>query len=837
MANKRSPSFPQPWRQNGSQGSAAFERQPDSSKTAAAPFSSDAPATSPVAPSGSACGRKPGTGKRAGKPAAPKTERPQTTRKPAFPDLLREEARTQPPKGKAAAQGSVWADTTDAAPGGTTAKGGLRQPRFVPMSAQEMQALGWDQLDVLLVNGDAYVDHPSFGNVLLARWLIRHGFRTGIVAQPNWENADDLLVMGRPRLFAGVSAGALDSLLAHYTAFRKKRHDDAYTPGGKAGARPNRACLVYTNLVRRAFPGLPVILGGIEASLRRVTHYDFWTDALRKPILMDSKADLLIWGMGEKAIIECAQRLHRGEDIRGIPGTAWMNKLDASGHPASLPPALEGEPWVALPSHDEILADPFQLLKLTQELERQVHRLDAWAFEPVGDRAVVLARPAPPLSTEEMDDLYTLPFTRQAHPRYREAIPAAEMMRTSITSHRGCGGGCSFCSLALHQGRRISSRSETSILSEARLLGQQNVARGKGPVAISDVGGPTANMWQGHCALDARTAQQNEDSCVRGKSACRRTSCCFPSVCKSFITPQRKHVELLRSVAALPEVKQARVASGVRADLALRDADALAAYTGEFTGGQLKLAPEHCAPSVLELMRKPSLDVFEVFLDSFVRQSRAAGREQYVVPYLMSGFPGCTDEDMRTLSRWLRLRHWNPQQTQCFIPTPGTIATAMFYCERDETGEPIYVARTDAQRMRQHYILMPATHDDDAPTRPRARAGAGADNRGQDRRQDRSRPASKRPGQAEPAQQNSVGRDSGSRSSDQRTSGRRDENPARRGNDRPANDRAAEGPRRQERPARPQNNRNSRPDSDNRAPRGRGEQRGGTGGRNGGRNA
>ena len=457
-----------------------------------------------------------------------------------------------------------------------------------------------------------------------------------------------------------------------------------------------------------------------------------------------------------------------------------------------------------------------------------MHRLDAWAFEPVGDRAVVLARPATPLSTEEMDDLYTLPFTRQAHPIYREAIPAAEMMRTSITSHRGCGGGCSFCSLALHQGRRISSRSEQSILAEASQLGQQNVARGKGPVAISDVGGPTANMWQGHCALDARTAQQDDGSSVRGKSACRRASCCFPSVCKSFITPQRRHVELLRKVAALPEVKQARVASGVRADLALRDADALAAYTGEFTGGQLKVAPEHCAPSVLELMRKPSLDVFEVFLDSFVRQSRAAGREQYVVPYLMSGFPGCTDEDMRTLSRWLRQRHWNPQQTQCFIPTPGTIATAMFYCQRDETGEPIYVARTDAQRMRQHYILMPGTQDEDAPSRPRPRGGA-ADSRAQDR----PRFGGKKPGQDGSGQRDSGQWDSGQRDSRQRSQGNTDDRPARHGNDRPT-----ERPRNQQRPNRPQNNRGPRPDAEDRTPRGRGGQTGQTGrtgGRNGGR--
>ena len=820
MANKRSPSFPQPWRQHGSQGGSSFERQPDSSQTAAAPFSSDAPASSPK----NTPRRKPGSGKATGnQPDRPADGKP-AARKPPFPDLLREGARLQPPR-KTSAHDSVWADPAETS--SDAPHGALRQPRFVPMSAEEMHALGWNELDVLLINGDAYVDHPSFGNVLLARWLIRHGFRTGIVAQPNWETPDDLLVMGRPRLFAGVSAGALDSLLAHYTAFRKKRHDDSYTPGGKAGARPNRACLVYANLARRAFPGLPVILGGIEASLRRASHYDFWTDSLRKPILMDAKADLLIWGMGEKAIIECAQRLQRGDDLRGIPGTAWMDKLDDAGHPANLPASLEGEPWITLPSHDEILADPFQLLKLTQELERQVHRLDAWAFEPVGDRAVVLARPAKPLSTEEMDDLYTLPFTRQAHPRYREAIPAAEMMRTSITSHRGCGGGCSFCSLALHQGRRISSRSEQSILAEARMLGQQNVARGKGPVAISDVGGPTANMWQGHCALDARTAQQDNGDSVRGKSACRRASCCFPSVCKSFITPQRRHVELLRKVAALPEVKQARVASGVRADLALRDADALAAYTGEFTGGQLKVAPEHCAPSVLELMRKPSLDVFEVFLESFVRQSRAAGREQYVVPYLMSAFPGCTDEDMRTLSRWLRQRHWNPQQTQCFIPTPGTIATAMFYCGRDEAGEPIYVARTDAQRMRQHYILMPSTQDGEAPSRPRPRGGA-ADGRGQGS----TRPVNSKPGQREPGAHDSVQKESGLRKPGPRSSYGRDENPVRRSDDRPA-----DGPRRQERPARPQSNRGTRPGTDDRAPRDRGGQTGRTGGRNGGRRA
>ena len=589
------------------------------------------------------------------------------------------------------------------------------------MSREEMLALGWDTLDVLLITGDAYVDHPSFGCVLLARWLIHHGFRTGLVAQPRWDKPDDLLVMGRPRLFAGVSAGALDSLLAHYTAFRKKRHDDAYTPGGKAGARPNRACLVYANLARQAFPGLPLVLGGIEASLRRVSHYDFWTDALRRPILMDAKADLLVWGMGERGILECARRLDQGmgaDGLTGIPGTAWLDKLDAEGRPAHLPAALADAPLIALPGHQRMLDEPEQLLRLTQALEQQVHRGDAWAFEPVDGRALVLAPPAAPLNTTEMDELYSLPFCREAHPGDKEPIPAAEMLRTSITSHRGCGGGCSFCSLALHQGRHISSRSAESILSEARALGQTATGRrSKGGVAISDVGGPTANMWQAHCALEEELEAESGGATGR-KSRCRRSSCCFPSVCKAFVAPQRKHVELLRAVAALPEVKQVRVASGVRADLALRDPEALAAYTGEFTGGQLKVAPEHCAPSVLALMRKPPLTVFEAFLDSFVCQSRAAGREQYVVPYLMSAFPGCTDEDMYTLAHWLRQRHWNPRQTQCFIPTPGTIATAMYYCGKNEAGEDIEVARTDAARLRQHHILMPVADAAEARRKP-----------------------------------------------------------------------------------------------------------------------
>ena len=601
------------------------------------------------------------------------------------------------------------ADRRDARPGSRSRNEAFQdpwvdgQPRFLPMSRAEMQALGWKELDVLLVNGDAYVDHPAFGPVLLGRWLVAHGFRVGIVAQPRWQSPDDLLVMGRPRLFVGVSAGALDSMLAHYTAFRKKRHDDAYTPGGKAGARPNRACLVYANLARQAFPGLPVILGGIEASLRRTTHYDFWTDSLRRSILLDAKADLLIYGMGELAMLECARRLAEGKSLHGIDGTAWLAKVDGNNVPVDLPEEWLDLPRMQLPSHEAVQAEATELLRLTQMLEQQVHRQNAWAQQMVGDRALVLAPPARPLTTEEMDKIYALPYARAAHPRYREPIPADEMLRTSITSHRGCGGGCSFCSLALHQGRRISSRSQESILAEARKLVAQSR---RGQVAISDVGGPTANMWQAHCALDDATSAKAEPG-ARPSSRCRRSSCCYPTVCKSFITPQMQHVGLLREVAALPGVRQVRVASGVRADLALNDPEALAAYTGEFTGGQLKVAPEHCAARVLDLMRKPGMEVFEAFLQSFVEQSRLAGREQYVVPYMMSAFPGCTDEDMHELARWLQERHWSPQQTQCFIPTPGSIATAMYYCGRNEDGEEIYVARSDADRLRQHRILMP----------------------------------------------------------------------------------------------------------------------------------
>lgn len=596
----------------------------------------------------------------------------------------------------------------------------------LPMTREEMRARGWEHLDILLVSGDAYVDHPSFGIALLGRWLVAHGFRVGVVAQPRWEDPqaalEDISVMGRPLLFAGVSAGAIDSMLAHYTAFRKKRHDDAYTPGGKDGARPNRAAIMYTGLVRRAFSGLPVVLGGIEASLRRIAHYDFWVDALRRPLLFDSKADLLVYGMGERsllAIAEHARSLHEANPdwtradlvraVQGVPGLAYVagkhalppvdasltaSKGTAGSGAASAGYAVSGSgTLVELPSYEAILAEPPLLMQATLALEQHVHSGSSPFMQRVEDRAVVVNPPAPPLTEAELDTLYALPFSRLPHPSYRLPIPAWEMIRTSITTHRGCGGGCSFCSLALHQGRRIASRSKSSILAEAEAIagGGTGGPAPKWAGSISDVGGPSANMWQAACTLRDKV--------------CRRASCLHPAVCPFFQVDQRKGAALLREISRSPGVRHVRIASGVRFDLALLDEDALVAYTAEFTGGQLKVAPEHSEDVVLDLMRKPSLPVFERFLASFARHSKGAGKEQYTVPYLMSAFPGCTLEHMHNLAAWLREKHWQPQQVQCFIPTPGTVATAMFYAGVDDHMQPLYVARTDKERMEQHHAL------------------------------------------------------------------------------------------------------------------------------------
>ena len=550
-----------------------------------------------------------------------------------------------------------------------------------------MAALGWEELDILLISGDAYVDHPSFGTAILGRWLVHHGYRVGVVAQPRWTAPDDLKVMGRPRLFAGVTAGALDSMVAHYTAFRKKRNDDAYTSGGVAGKRPNRACIVYSSLVKQAFPKLPIVLGGIEASLRRTSHYDFWTDQIRRPIILDAKADVVLYGMAERGILELAQHVEDAQDMYGVSGAAFMGESP-------------GGDVMVLPAHEEIATDPRKLMEATLATERHVLHANQVAVQQVEGRTLVMTAPRP-LSGPELDALYALPFTRDPHQSYVQPIPAADMIRFSMTSHRGCAGGCSFCTLAAHQGRTIKSRSGKSLLDEATVFTHHPKWNG----SITDVGGPSANMWGGACSDDP--------------SQCQRASCVSPGICPHFIVDQMQMLELLDEMKQVPKMKHVRIASGVRYDLALQDRKYISALVRDYVGGQLKIAPEHFSDQVLRLMRKPNQKVFEQFLDIFDQECKAAGKEQYVIPYLLTAFPGCTSRDMEYLADWLKRRGWRPQQVQCFIPLPGTVAAAMYHAGIDTQGRPIYVPKSDAERLRQHYMIAP---QDEARRSPPGRA-------------------------------------------------------------------------------------------------------------------
>lgn len=557
---------------------------------------------------------------------------------------------------------------------------------FLPMSRAEMQARGWDQLDVLLITGDAYVDHPSFGAAMIGRVLEAEGHRVGIVAQPDWRTPDAIQVMGAPRLMVGVTAGNLDSMLSNYTAARHKRKLDVYSAGGVPGRRPNHAAVVYAQLARRAFPGVPVILGGMEASMRRVTHYDYWEDKLRPSILTDSKADLLVYGMGERAIRLIAGRLRAGNpDLGGIPGTARLLGGKATA-------AADFSGCVILPSWEELQADPQLLLKLTRVTEaQQTPYCGRRLVQMHGNRAVLIEAPAMPVDGPELDALYEYPFQRLAHPSYREPVPGFATIKDSVIVSRGCAGGCTFCGLGLHQGKFLSSRSVDSVLKEVRRMGEFESFRG----TVSDLGGPTANLY------GARNGH------VEACHNCHRPSCLWPNICPHFEINEEPGLEMLRGARRIPGVKHVFVQSGIRMDVAVRTPAYMNELVSHHVSGHLKVAPEHLHPDVLRRMRKPAGD-FPAFMAKFFELSEAAGKEQYLVPYFISSFPGCTEKEMGVVEDFLKQERWNLQQVQDFIPLPMTASAAMYVTGLDiNTGKPIPVARNAGDREKQKRMLRP----------------------------------------------------------------------------------------------------------------------------------
>jgi uncharacterized radical SAM protein YgiQ len=574
---------------------------------------------------------------------------------------------------------------------------------FLPTTREEMEARGYDELDILLVNGDAYVDHPAFGAALIGRFLEARGFRVGMIAQPDWTHTRDVERLGRPRLMVGITAGNLDSMLNKLTAQKKMRSEDQYSPGGRPNQRPNRATVVYGNLCRQAFPGVPIVIGGIEASLRRIAHYDYWSDSIRRSILLDAKADLLIFGMGERPVWEVARRLRDGEsvaEIHDVRGTAFVMK---KGEWEDIEPSrytTDGK-TVILPSYGEIGQTKQAFSAMSRAFQYETNPGNARPLlQAYGDVAVYYNPPALPLETNEMDALYDLPFRRVPHWSYAEPIPAYETVKHSIVTMRGCFGGCTFCSITEHEGRVIQSRSEESVLREIRALRRMDDFRG----TITDLGGPTANMYQMRC--------KSEEI----EHACRRLSCVHPGICENLVTDHQPLIRLMKRVREHDGVKKAFIASGVRYDLAERSPEFIAELARHHTGGQLSVAPEHNDPDVLDKMKKPPVDSYERFAEQFQCASSDAGKEQHLVPYFISGHPGSTLRDMVKLAVWLKQRGMRPRQVQDFIPTPMAMATSMYYSGLDPfTGKPVFTAKSLREKRLQKALLLywdPAHHEE-----------------------------------------------------------------------------------------------------------------------------
>lgn len=555
---------------------------------------------------------------------------------------------------------------------------------FLPTTRADMQRRGWEQLDILIVTGDAYVDHPAFGPVLVARFLEGRGYKVGVIAQPRWDNVDDLKRMGTPRLFVGVSAGNMDSMLNKLTAQKKVRSVDQYSPGGASDMRPNRASVVYSNLARQAFPGVPIVLGGIEASLRRIAHYDYWSDSVRRSVLLDAKADLLVFGMGESPAWEIARRLDAGEPVSAltdIRGTAHVKKNRRAWEPLLEDASkftTDGK-LLPLPSYEEVSTNKEAFAKMSRAFQYETNPYNGRPMlQPHGDQAVYYNPPALPLTEAQMDGLYDLPFQRAPHPTYDAAVPAFETVKHSVVTMRGCFGGCTFCSITEHEGRVIQSRSEENVLREIRALSRMEDFRG----VVTDIGGPTANMYKMTCKDDET------------ESKCRKLSCVHPGICENLVTDHAPLVQLMKKAREEQGIKKVYIASGVRYDLAERSPEFVRDLAQHHTGGQLSVAPEHSNDEVLSKMKKPSIKTYEKFAEMFCQASESAGKEQYLIPYFITGHPGSTLADTVELALYLKERGMRPRQVQDFIPTPMSVATTMFYTGIDPlTMKPVYSAR------------------------------------------------------------------------------------------------------------------------------------------------
>ncbi len=560
---------------------------------------------------------------------------------------------------------------------------------FLPVSREDMEQHGWDQCDFVYITGDAYVDHSSFGPAIISRHLEAHGYRVGIISQPDWKRDDSIAVLGEPRLAFLVSGGNMDSMVNHYTVAKKRRRTDAYTPGGQMGKRPDYAVVVYANLIRRTYKHTPVIIGGIEASLRRLAHYDYWSDKIKRSVLLDSGADLISYGMGEHSIREIADALDSGlavQDITFVPGTVYRTR---EGELSAYEPVM-------LPSFEEIAGDK---RKYAESFMIQYTNTDPFTAKPLvesypGKVLVVQNPPALPLTTQEMDDIYAYPYTGTYHPDYERegGVPAIQEIRFSLTSCRGCFGGCSFCALTFHQGRIVQTRSHQSIMEEAEKMTKDPEFKGY----IHDVGGPTANFRRTSCD------KQSE------KGVCQNKQCLFPKPCKNLQVDHSDYVRLLRKLKKLPGVKKVFVRSGIRFDYVMADRDDtfLKELCQDHISGQLRVAPEHISDQVLRAMGKPPHNIYQQFLDRYGRVNRLTGKKQYVVPYLMSSHPASTLKEAVELAEYIRDLGYMPQQVQDFYPTPGTVSTCMYYTGLDpRTMKPVYVPKKPHEKAMQRALI------------------------------------------------------------------------------------------------------------------------------------